>query len=76
MRIEIASCVSWVSEVSFQSVFMKFQTVSLRFQNIGLTQAVQLLTSKTLKKTSNNKLLKTFLQCKKTSEKHNSIGIA
>ena len=29
------------------SVFMKFQTVSLRFQTIGLTQALQLLTSQT-----------------------------
>ena len=46
-----------------------FQTVSLRFQNKHLTQAVQLLTSQTW-------LTKAFLKCKKTSEKHNNIGIA
>ena len=45
---------------------MKFQTVSLRFQNKGLTQVVQLSTSQTW-------LIKTFLDYKKTSEKHNSI---
>ena len=48
---------------------MKFQIVSLWFQNKGLTQAVQLLTFQTW-------LIKTFLKCKKTSEKHNSAGIA
>ena len=48
---------------------MKFQIVSLRFQNKGLTQAVQLLTSQTW-------LIKTFLKCKKTSEKYNGTGIA
>ena len=40
-----------------------------RFRNIGLTQAVQLLTSQTW-------LIKTFLKCKKTSEEHNIISIA
>ena len=48
---------------------MKFQTVSLRFQKKSLTQAVQLLTSQTW-------LAKTFLKCKKTSEKYNGTGIA
>ena len=42
---------------------MKFQTVSLRFQNIGLTQAVQSLTSQTW-------LTRAFLKRKKTSQKH------
>ena len=41
---------------------MKFQIVSLWFQNKGLTQAVQLLTFQTW-------LIKTFLKCKKISEK-------
>ena len=70
-NVKATLCVSWISAVFLQSVFMKvfFQTVSLRFQNKGLTQAVQLLTSQTW-------LIKTFLKCKKTSEKHNSIGIA
>ena len=70
-NVKATLCVSWISAVFLQSVFMKvfFQTVSLRFQNKGLTQAVQLLTSQTW-------LIKTFLKCKKTSEKHNNIGIA
>ena len=67
-NVETTSYVSWVSAAFLQSVFIKFQTVYLRFQNIGLTQAVQLLTSQTW-------LIKTFLRCKKTLEKH-SIGIA
>ena len=76
MQLKSTSCVStmlkqhcgvsWVSAVFFQSIFMKFQTVSLQFQNKGLTQVVQLSTSQTW-------LIKTFLDYKKTSEKHNSI---
>ena len=69
-NVKATSCVSWVSAVFLQNVFMKvfFQTVSLRFQNKGLTQAAQLLNSQTWP-------IKTFLKCKKTSEKHNNIGI-
>ena len=48
---------------------MKLQTVPMRFQTIGLTQAMQLLTSQTW-------LIKIFLKCKKILEKHNSTGIA
>ena len=67
---------------------MKFQIVSLRFQNKGLTEAVQIVSlrfqnkgltqavSSTINNASQTWLVKTFLKCKKTSEKHNRIGIA